>query len=144
MLLEAGNEATSEQTFTVNYDVAINTQSTCANSAGNDNCQGKFDFSVNRSSITSDGHFMFDKTVRVDLVTVAAPDTVVATHTYAAGGDPKTVVQIDTSGTPYIYKTAFKRGDIGGAAKTAYLLKIYFTDVDGNLVLQATSSSLSF
>jgi len=140
----AGNEATADQTFTVNYAVEINTQSTCANNAGNANCQGKFDFSVNRSAITSDGNFMFDKTVRVDLVTVAAPSTVVKSHYYAAGGDPKDVVQIDSSAEPYIYKTAFKRGDIGGTVKTAYLIKIYFTDVDGNSVLQATSSSLSF
>ena len=52
-------------------------------------------------------------------------------------------MQIDQ--TNLVYQTNFKHSDLpGNPGLTSYKLRVYFLDVDGNLVLQAESSSLSF
>ena len=44
-----------------------------------------------------------------------------------------------------MYQTHFKHSDLpGNPGLTSYKLRVYFLDVDGNEVLQAESSSLSF
>ena len=52
-------------------------------------------------------------------------------------------MQIDS--TDLVYKTTFNRGDLPASpGLVGYKLQVYFLDVDGNLMLQATSSSLTF
>ena len=52
-------------------------------------------------------------------------------------------MQIDQ--TNLVYQTHFKHSDLlGNPALTSYKLRVYFLDVDGNEMLQAESSSLSF
>lgn len=148
----AGNTGTNTKNFTVNYDVVFTKQSgdnatACTGTSTNTsrkNCSGKFQFNVNRSSVTSDGAFMYDKTVEVDLV--RSDNVVVATHVYGTAS-PESNVQITADP---IYQTTFKRGDIYGTGSTlpttpsTYKAYIYFKDVDGNDVLQGTSNDVTF
>ena len=84
---------------------------------------------------------MFDHTVVVELV--RSDNTVAATHVFGTAGSINDVVQIDQ--TNLVYQTNFRHGDLpGNPGLTSYKLRVYFLDVDGNLVLQAESSSLSF
>ena len=87
---------------------------------------------------------MYDHTVVVDLV--RSSDNVVAkTHYFGTGGDPKDVVKIGSDGLGSLfYQTNFRRSDIGALSPTAYVVKVYFLDVDNNLVLQGTSKGVSF
>ncbi len=138
----AGNIGYDSKTFKVNYAVTF-TKADSTNpcqSGGNANCMGQFQFTVNRSNITSDGAFMFDHTVAVVLVRTG-DNVVLATHYYGTG-DIKSVVQIDSTGPTY--KTNFKRGDIGASGPVAYTANVYVLDVDGNYALQATSIPVTF
>jgi len=103
-------------------------------------CSGKFKFTVKRSNVTSDGAFMFDHTVIVKLV--RSDNTVAATRAFGTGSI-NDVVQIDSANL--VYQTTFKHSDLPGSPGFAtYKLEVYFLDVDGNEMLHATSSSLSF
>jgi hypothetical protein len=140
----AGNTGLGSKSFNVNYDVAFTTASSpnpnCEN-GGNGNCGGQFKFTVKRSNITSDGAFMYDKTVVVKLVR-KSDNTVMATHAWGTGSILNQV-QIDT--TP-IYQTNFKRSDLTGppSGPGTYKAEVYFLDVDGNLMLQGTSNDVTF
>ena len=138
----AGNIGYGSKSFNVKYDVAFTDQSVPPGcNAGNLNpCAGRFKFTVKRSNVTSDGAFMFDHTVVVKLV--RSDNTVVATHVFGTASI-NDVVKIDQ--TDLVYQTNFRHSDLpGNPALTSYKLRVYFLDVDGNLVLQAESSSLSF
>jgi len=146
----AGNSATISKTFKVNYAVAFQKESgangaqctSTSTSNGRANCAGQFQFTINRSNVTSDGAFMFDHTVEVDLVRI--DNVVVATHSYGTGS-PNTDTKIDT--TNLIYQTNFKRGDLYSTVPNTpdtYKAMVYFLDVDGNRVLQGASNSVSF
>jgi hypothetical protein len=134
----AGNVGMADSTFHVKYDVAF----TVADQTGanNANSTGRFRFTVKRSSVTSDGAFMFDQTVVVRLVRTS-DSAVIATHLFGAG-DIKDFVQID--GTVPEYKTNFRRGAIGAAASDSYKAELHFLDVDGNLIKQGESATVTF
>jgi len=83
---------------------------------------------------------MYDHTVAVVLVRTS-DDQEVATHYYGSG-DVKSVVQIDATGQ--IYKTNFRRSDIGASGPVAYKAKVYFLDVDNKWVEQAVSNGVTF
>jgi len=139
----AGNSEEASKNFNVKYDVAFTDQSVpngCRTTNLNP-CAGRFKFTVKRSNVTSDGAFMFDHTVVVKLVRTTN-NTVAATHVFGTGSI-NDVVQIDA--TNLVYQTTFKHSDLPGNPPFAgYKLEVYFLDVDGNVMLQATSSSLSF
>ncbi len=146
----AGNPATFSRTFKVNYAVAFQKESgangaqctSTSTSNGRANCAGQFQFTINRSNVTSDGAFMFDHTVEVDLVRIDG--VLVATHSYGAGS-PNTDTKIDAANL--IYQTNFKRGDLYSTVPNTpdtYKAMVYFLDVDGNRDLQGTSNSVSF
>jgi hypothetical protein len=135
-----GNIGYGIKSFKVNYAVSFSkafSTNPCQN-GGNGSCKGQFQFTVNRSALTSDGQFMFDHTVEVDLVRLS-DGQVVATHTYGTGSI-NSCIQIQ----PGVYQTDFVRRDIGAASPTDYVAKVYFLDVDNNWVLQATSNSVRF
>ncbi len=137
----ANNTGYGSKSFNVNYNVGF-TKAFSTNpcqTGGNSNCQGQFQFTVNRSSTTSDGAFMYDHTVVVKLKRVS-DSAYVASHVYGTGA-VNAYVQIDT--TPS-YLTNFKRGDIGASGPFAYVAEVYFLNVDGTQMLQATSSSVTF
>jgi len=137
----AGNIGTGSKTFKVNYDVSVTRAFSPPNcqTSGNAQCTGQFEFTVKRSNITSDGAPMFDQTVVVKLVK-NSDHSVKATHSYGIGA-VMTNVQIDTDG---IYKTHFKRGDIGASSSDSYHMEIFFYDVDNTLLYQGTSGNISF
>ena len=141
-----GNVGGASKTFAIAYDVAFTTASAstqCANAGSTSNCTGRFEFTVKRSSITSDGAFMVDQTVKVALETGGA---VVVSHTYGTGqGGVLSFVQIESDASSVLYKTHFKRSDIAGASgPRTYVAKVYFRDVDNNWMLQATSAPVTF
>jgi hypothetical protein len=137
----AGNVGTAYSTFQVKYDVAF----TQANQSGgnNANSTGRFAFTVKRSALTSDGAFMYDQTVVVELIRTSN-NAVVATHAYRTG-DIKAYIQIDTSdpANPQ-YKTHFKRSDVGASAANTYKARVLFLDVDGNPMQQVESAPVTF
>lgn len=137
----AGNTGYAHRVFRVGYQIGIakwqSTDPTHCPTAGNGNCAGQLQFTVNRSSSTSDGAPMYDQTVVVELV--RSDGTIVATHIWGTGA-VTSFVQIDS--TP-VYKTNFKRGDFATAPAT-YVAKIFFVDVDGHLIQQGTTADLSF
>ena len=139
----AGNTGTAAKPFKLTYALEFtkaSAQPPCA-TGGTSNCTGQFQFTLRRSSVTSDGAFMFDQTVRVELVNTAS-NAVVAAHTYGTG-DIKAWVQIDAAA--FQYQTNFRRGDIAGAVSSAtYEAKVYCKDVDGNWMLQGTSPTVTF
>jgi hypothetical protein len=138
----AGNHGEGSKSFNVKYDVAFTDQSVAPGCrAGNLNpCAGKFKFTVRRSNVTSDGHFMFDHTVVVKLV--RSDNTIAATHVFGTGSI-NDVVQIDS--TNLVYQTTFRHSDLpDNPGFSSYNLRVYFLDVDGNEMLHATSSSLAF
>jgi hypothetical protein len=146
----AGNPASTSKSFNVNYAVQFQKESgasgnvctTSSQSNGRANCTGQFQFTVNRSNITSDGAFMFDHTVEVDLV--RDDNVVVATHGYGTGSINANT-QIDANNL--YYQTKFRRGDLYSTVPNTpsmYRARVYFLDVDGNRVLQGTSNSVSF
>jgi hypothetical protein len=157
----AGNLGQGTKNFNINYLVGFTiasgqTTGVCASTASSGNpanCSGSFKFTVNRSSATSDGAFMFDHTVEVDIV--RSDNTIMATHVYGTGA-PSSNVQITT--TP-LYQTDFTRGNLYASVcigtstqiqaclrgkQATYSAKVYFRDVDNNRVLQATSSNVTF
>jgi len=138
----AGNMGSSAKAFKLTYALEVikaSAQPPCAG-GGTSNCTGQFQFTLRRSSVTSDGAFMFDQTVRVDLVNTAS-NALVATHTYGTG-DIKAWVQIDTSA--FQYQTHFRRGDFGATTPATYVAKVYCRDVDNNWMLQGTSVPVTF
>ena len=142
----AGNTGDGSKTFKVKYDVKFTTASAPnpnCQSGGNAACQGQFKFTVNRSNTTSDGAFMYDHTVLVRLIRVS-DGAEMASHSYGTGsGGIQSWVQI--SATPE-YQTNFKRGDLAGPPTSfgTYKAEVYFQDVDGNLMLQATRNAVTF
>jgi hypothetical protein len=137
----AGNVGAASVTFKITYDVAftrIFAPPPCANAGAQPSCTGQFEFTVKRSSVTSDGAPMFDRTVRVDLV---QNTTIVSQHYYGVG-DVKDVVQIDP--LTAVYKTSFRRSLIGANNSRTYVARVYFRDVDGTWMLQATSTPITF
>ena len=138
----AGNIGQGSSSFNVKYDVAFTDQSVpngCRATNLNP-CAGRFKFTVKRSNVTSDGAFMFDHTIVVKLVD--NNNNVVASHLFGTTSI-NDVVQIDS--TNLVYQTTFKHSDLAGnPAFATYRLQVYFLDVDGNEMLQATSKSLSF
>ena len=110
------------------YDVAFTKESSTnpCQTDGNPLCTGQFKFTVKRSSITSNGAFMYDHTVVVKLVRTS-DNAVMATHSYGTGSI-HSEVQIDT--TP-VYQTNFRRGDLAGPPTSpgTYRAEVYFLDV---------------
>ncbi len=139
----AGNIGYGSKSFKVKYDVSFTREFSTnpCQTGGNGSCTGQFKFTVKRSSITSDGSFIYDHTVVVKLVRTS-DDAVMATHSYGTGSI-LSGVQIEA--TP-VYQTHFKRGDLTGppAVPSSYRAEVYFLDVDNNQVLQATSDPLTF
>ncbi|HUX28356.1 MAG TPA: hypothetical protein VMV39_06185, partial [Terracidiphilus sp.] len=140
----AGNTGYGSKSFSVKYNTVFTkafAPGPCATKTGSsgDNCSGQFQFTVNRSNITSDGAFMFDHTVVVKLLD--SSDNVVATHAYGTGAISANV-QIDA--TVPVYQTTFVRSDIGASNPATYKAEVYFVNVDGSLMLQATSTSVTF
>ncbi len=138
----AGNTGYDSKTFKVNYAVNLTAHVPNPNcqSAGNASCTGQFKFTVNRSNVTSDGWFMYDHTVAVALIRTS-DNAIVATHYYGTGSI-LSWTQIDSTGPAY--QTNFRRGDIGASGPATYTANVYFLDVDGNSVLQATSTPVTF
>jgi hypothetical protein len=141
----AGNIGSGTKSFNVKYAASFTQAGTTppCGSVGpgsGPSCTGRFKFTVNRSNVTSDGAFMFDRTVVVKLVRTS-DNTVVATHSFGAGAI-HVDVQIDAVALQY--QTHFRRGDVGAPGPVTHVAKVYFRDVDNNLVLQATSSSVTF
>jgi len=127
--------------FQVKYDIQFTKQDFNTNGQPK-NFTAQFKFTVKRSSTTSDGAFMFDKTVTVKLVRTS-DNFVVSTHVYGVG-DIKDNVQIDS--TP-VYQTNFVKGIVFGATlpdPTQYKAELWFKDVDGTLVKQAESDPGTF
>lgn len=137
----AGNSGVASTTFNVNYQVAFTREFSTnpCKTGGSGTCTGQFAWTVNRSSITSDGAPMWDKTVVAKLRRVS-DDVVVGTHTFGTD-DIKDCVQI---GDDVVYKSNFRRSDIGGSGPAGYRVDVYFLNVDGVLMLQATSNTLIF
>ncbi|HSF33005.1 MAG TPA: hypothetical protein VLK82_21355 [Candidatus Tectomicrobia bacterium] len=133
----AGNVGTNSSTFQVTYNVTFTTQDTISGGS-----TGRFKFTVKRSSNTSDGAFMFDKTVVVQLLRTS-DNSVVESHFYGTGA-VHADVQIDAVVPEY--KTNFRRADLPGSPSSAisYKARVLFLDVDGNLIPQGESSPLSF
>jgi len=137
-----GNVGTGSKSFDVKYDVAFTDQSVPNGCRANNlnPCAGRFKFTVKRSNVTSDGAFMFDRTVVVKLV--GSNNTVAATHVFGTGSI-NDIVQIDS--TNLVYQTQFRHSELpGNPGLASYKLQVFFLDVDGHEMLQATSSSLSF
>lgn len=142
----AGSLGLAARTFKVSYAVSFSQQqapSPCATKTGNagQSCTAMFQFTVNRSNVTSDGAFMYDHTVAVQLVRVS-DGKVMATHAYGTGS---ILSEVQISTTP-AYQTHFKRGDLEGppAAAAKYRAEVWFQDVDGTWMLQATSGDMTF
>jgi hypothetical protein len=139
----AGNTGPGSKSFNVKYYVTFIKQDSTnpCQTGGNSSCTGQFQFDVNRSSITSDGAFMYDQTVVVKLVR-KSDNEIMATHSYGTG-TILSFVQIDSTPT---YKTNFRRGDLAGAPSSpgTYKVEVYFLDVDNNLVLLCTSGDVTF
>jgi hypothetical protein len=137
----AGNVGYASSGFEVKYDVQFTQEEAHLTGNANNN-EGRFAFTVKRSNVTSDGSFIYDKTVVVQLV---RSGDVVATHVFSASGNTNQVVRIldpDTSSAKY--KTDFKRGDLGVTGLASYKARVLFLDVDGNLAYQAESVSVTF
>jgi hypothetical protein len=138
----AGNTGSITKAFKLTYAVEFkkaDAQPPCAG-GGTSNCTGQFQFTLRRSAVTSDGAFMFDQTVRVELVNTAT-NVIVATHIYGTG-DIKAWVQIDAAA--FQYQTNFRRGDFGASSPATYVARVYCRDVDNNWMLQGTSISVTF
>jgi hypothetical protein len=107
-----------------------------------------FKFDVNRSSATSDGAFMFDHTVKVNLVSTAnstsnsCSNSSLAVQSHPFGtGSINSQTQIDANPE---YQTNFDGSNISVVPFGSYVAQACFLDVDGKRDLQATSSSVNF
>jgi hypothetical protein len=94
-----------------------------------------------------DGSFKFDSTVSAVLVRVS-DDTPMATHFYGASGG--VLISRADPLNPF-YETHFERADLidphtglAPVGSETYVLRVYVEDSDGNSMLQATSSSVTF
>jgi|GEM_PF-4139999 len=153
-----GLTTTATKNFNVKYQVdpttlTGQTNGVCSSTAtsGNPaNCSGTVKFTVKRSNATSDGAFMFDHTVEVDIVR-KSDSAVMATHAYGTGALSSNT-QIDT--TNLLYQTVFTRGDLYSSLcstqtclrtkQSTYNAKVYFKDVDNNRVIQFISDDVTF
>lgn len=135
--LASNTSADVTSTFQVKYDVEFSTQTGQINTGNPSNSNGHFIFTADRSSVTSDGAFMYDNTVKVELHK-ASDNSLVATHTLGAG------VQANVVYSGASYETKFLRGDIGATASDSYYVLVFFMDVDGNYAQQAKSSNVTF
>lgn len=141
----AGNTGTASKTFKVSYDVSFTKEAVTGNCTPPGNtatCTGQFHFVAHRSSVTSDGAFMYDQTVRVDLLN-CANDGVVATHVFGTGS-VQDVVKIDQGSDGPKYQTHFRRGDLGVTGPGTYKARVSFMDVDGNWMEHAVSECWEF
>ena len=137
---QGGNIGTDTWTFDVNYAVTFTKQSVpagCTPTHVSSACHADFQFTVMRSSVSSDGAFMFDHTVVVNLVR-NSDSVVVASHPYGTMAVTSYTQIIPSVPT---YQTTFNHP---GGAVQAYHAEVYFVNVDGTATLQATSTSLSF
>ncbi|OFV98670.1 MAG: hypothetical protein A3F68_03630 [Acidobacteria bacterium RIFCSPLOWO2_12_FULL_54_10] len=161
----AGNTGFAASIFSVLYDVRFDSPSVPAGcptvnprtgAVNFNSCTGMFQFSVHRSSITSDGAFMYDLTAVANLVQINDPNTdtddvVVATHNYGTGS-MNSDVHIDPNALKYL--THFRHNDLDEnliesgqqipASLKAYRLDIYFMDEGGTLMFQASSPVVTF
>jgi hypothetical protein len=133
---EAGSDSWS---FDVNYAVTFTKQSVpsgCSPTHAIGPCYAELQFTVNRSTASSDGAFMYDHTVVVALLD--SSNNVIATHPYGTNS-----VSSYTQITPAVpaYTTTF--GHPTGPIRT-YHAVVYFMNVDGSLIPQATSGPLTF
>jgi hypothetical protein len=133
------NVRTATSTFGVKYDVQFLIKEGNENKGKPDNSHGHFQFTVKRSSPAD---FIYDKTVKVELIQVSN-GKVVATHVYTGGGGG-VFENVVFSDTPLAYETKFRRSDIGASGSGTYQAKIYFMDVDGNFTEQAVSDNVTF
>lgn len=147
----AGNTNTASVTFAVNYAVSFTQygpQSSKCSSSHTESCGSMYQFGVNRSDMTSDGAFMYDQTVVVNLVSSANASSnsctngslAVQSHPYGTGS-VNSETQITT--TPD-YQTKFDGSDTTAIPFGSYAAQACFLDVDGNPDLQATSPASSF
>jgi hypothetical protein len=137
----AANTGSDSWTFNVDYAVSFTKQFVppgCSPLHAGP-CNGQFHFTVNRSSAVSpdDGAFMYDHTVVVYLVR-DSDNVVVAAHPYGTAAV--------TSYTQIIaavpdYETVFNHP---GGAIQSYHAEVWFVNVDGTSIKEATSISLSF
>lgn len=133
----AGNTSSPvTSTFQVKYNVQFTTQTGSINTGNPGQSNGHFIFTAKRS----DGTFMYDQTVVVEL-RKASDDSLVKTHTRTSGSGVNEAV-VFTS-TPS-YETRFRRQDIGVSTADAYYARVLFMDVDGTLVQQAVSINVTF
>lgn len=138
----AGNMGQAVAGFTVNYAMQFLDQTGHLNTGHPSNSFSQFEFQANRSATTSDGAFMEDQTVVVELQACGG-GTPFATHNYGTGG-VFGVVQFSATNGHYL--TKFQRSDLSGPPISAgsYEAVVYFEDVDGVLFKQATSSCVTF
>jgi hypothetical protein len=146
----AGNTGQAKVTFAVNYAVSF-TDAFVPNGCKSSNthpCRAMFKFDVNRSSATSDGAFMFDHTVKVNLVSTAnstsnsCSNSSLAVQSHPFGtGSINSQTQIDANPE---YQTNFDGSNISVVPFGSYVAQACFLDVDGKRDLQATSSSVNF
>ncbi len=134
----AGNTSpAATSTFDINYNVVFT-----KNHFGGKNAQ--FQFTVNRSSTTSDGAFMVDQTVVVKLIKTDAGEVEVDSHSFGTGS-PHENVKIDTTSldeADWVYKTNFKT-NTSTAGPGQYKAEVWFKDVDNNDVKQGESEPIS-
>lgn len=133
----AGNEGSTSQAFDVTYNIVMDLTPQI-NSGQPTKSNVKVKFTANRSAVTSDGAFMYDKTVVVRLV-YASDNSLAAERAYGTG-DIKDYVQIN--GDP-AYETHIYRPASVTTVK-AYKVQVFFKDVDGNLMKMAESGSVNF
>lgn len=143
----AGNTGQATSNFQVKYDIEFTQQEGHINNGQPNNSVGRFKFEVRRSSVTSDGAFMYDHTVVVQLVRTS-DNTVMRAHTFfGPGSGVQNRVLIEDGDTiNAVYHTNFRRGDLAGppSGSDSYKAVVLFEDVDGNLVVQAESNPVSF
>jgi hypothetical protein len=134
----ASNVGHASSTFQVKYDVQFTTQTGMINSGNPANSNGHFQFTAKRSNYTSDGKFIYDETVVVQLIRTS-DNLLIASHVLGAGVNSHVVYTATPS-----YETKFRRGDIGATASDSYKVKVLFLDVDNNLVEQKESNTVTF
>ena len=133
----AGNSAMATFTFPVTYFVSFTMDNGSGCGSANAKCMATYHFAANRSGTASDGAFMFDHSVDVQLYHSA---TLVADHSYGTGSI-NSYVQLNTGVPDYETKFELPAGTKGTGT---YSANVYFTDVDGNPMLQAVDSNVSF
>lgn len=140
----AGNVGKASQAFSVNYDLSDLSATTFGGCSKVGNCNVKVTFTAKRggpsSDGASDGKAMNDETVVVKLCNVADSTCIAPVQTHPWGGPPNDVnstTQIDP--TTFQYQTHFQ----GISPGASYFVQVWFTNVDGQAMLQATSPLFS-